>query len=234
MRLADVAVATITWARSEDEERNLCASVERLAFHRLPIAVGDRGNSAAMAARLAAIAGVSVAPASSPTLVSQVQAAVHCAATFGRPFILYTEPDKADFFSSGLRGFIDSAASDPDVGVIVAGRSVAAFQTFPPVQRYTEGVMNHLCGELMGRKGDYCYGPLLFNAAFLPWIAGFEPTLGWGWRPALIARAHRLGWRVLEVTGDFPCPHDQTGETDQDRKYRTRQLGENVLGLLAD
>jgi hypothetical protein len=35
------------------------------------------------------------------------------------------------------------------------------------------------------------------------------------------------------VTGDYPCPPDQRVEDDAERTHRLRQLGENILGLIA-
>lgn len=104
--------------------------------------------------------------------------------------------------------------------------------TFPPIQRYTEGVINHLCGELIGVSCDYSYGPFLLNSMLLPSVEAMEPTLGWGWRHFILRTAHRLGHRVVPVIGDYPCPDDQRTEDDEERAHRMRQLSENVLGLI--
>ena len=56
-------------------------------------------------------------------------------AASGRPFVLYTEPDKEMFFAEHLRDFVDRA-SGRDGGVVLAARSESSFASFPPVQRY--------------------------------------------------------------------------------------------------
>ncbi len=228
---ADVAVATVTWARSAAEERQLSSALQTLSASRLPVAVCDRSDSPALREQLARIDGFAVTQPRERTLVAQVQASVTLAAARGRPFILYTEPDKAHFFAHGVTDFLRDAPAAADVGVILAGRSARSFATYPPMQRYTEGVINHLCGALVGTAGDYAYGPLLFSTALVPLVAELDPHVGWGWRTALIGEAHRRGLRILGVTGDFPCPADQIDENASDRTHRLRQLSQNVLGL---
>jgi len=62
--------------------------------------------------------------------------------------------------------------------------------------------------------------------------AQLTPSVGWGWRPFLFARAVRRGLAVNAVTGDFPCPADQRDEDEGERVHRVRQLTENLAGLL--
>jgi hypothetical protein len=230
---AQVAVATITWVRSAAEEDTLARSLARLAEAGLPVAVADRGTSPRFSDRLAAFPGFSVTTVSEPGLVAQARAAIHRAAAFDRRFILYTEPDKQFFFGAPLRDFLRDAEHARDTGVVLASRSHESFATFPPMQRYTEGVINQLTGGLIGCAGDYSYGPFLMDRKLLPCVAAMEPRLGWGWRHFVFLAAHRRGLRVSHVTGDFPCPPEDREESDGDRVHRLRQLSENVLGLIA-
>ena len=149
-----------------------------------------------------------------------------------RSYLLYTEPDKQFFFEHRLKDFLEAASNHPEAGVILASRSRESLLTFPPMQRYTEGVINHLCGELMGVPCDYSYGPFLLNRTLVPFVESLDPRLGWGWRHSLFRTAHRQGLRVVPVTDDYPCPDNQRSEDDEDRAHRMRQLSENVLGLI--
>jgi hypothetical protein len=142
------------------------------------------------------------------------------------------EPDKAFFFEHRLRNFLQLVPEQPDLGVVLASRSAESFQTFPPMQRYTEEVINHLCAQLLGVGGDYSYGPFLMNRALLPHVAAVERDLGWGWRHSTFRAAHRAGLRVIHLTGDYPCPPDQRCENDAERMHRIRQLAQNVAGLV--
>jgi hypothetical protein len=118
------------------------------------------------------------------------------------------------------------------VVTVPAARSEASFATFPPFQRYTEGTINHLCAQLTGLPADYSYGPILLNRALVPHIETLAAEIGWGWRHFLVGAAPRLGYRVLHVAGDYPCPPDQQAETDEDRWNRMRQLSQNIEGLV--
>jgi hypothetical protein len=223
-----VAVATVTWARTPEEDALLRGSLDVLRATGLSVAVADKGSSPAFTAFLAGRPDLRVTVGSG--LVAQVQASVRHAAEWQTPFILYAESDKAFFFKERLAGFLARAAAHPEAGVILAARSAASLDTYPPVQRYTEAVINHLCAEQIGPPGDYSYGPFLVSRALLPRIAALDPSLGWGWRHAVFAAAHREGRPVILLADDYPCPPDQRSD---ERAHRLRQLSENVRGLIA-
>ncbi len=228
-----VSVATITWARTEDEEAVLCGSLTALSETGLRVSVADAGTNASFTRFLRSLPGFVVTVPGERGLVAQVKASLDAAARFEMPFVLYTEPDKEVFFAGPLADFIGRAEAERDTGVVLAARSEASFNTFPPMQRYTEGVINHLCGELIGRVGDYSYGPFLLNRGLLPTLAELPPKTGWGWRPFVFLAAHRRKLRVSHIVGDYSCPPDQREEDDEERAHRLRQLGENISGLLA-
>ena len=227
-----VAVATMTWARSPAEESLLLRSLELLAQSGLPIAVADRGTSAAFTKALSCRAGIRVVVPDAPGLVAQVKASFQLAAAFRTPRILYVEPDKEAFFERRLGAFLRGAPAGDDVGVVLAARSAASFATFPPTQRYTESVINTLTGEQVGAAGDYSYGPFLVHRRLLPQLAHLDGRLGWGWRHFVFRVARRQGLRVAHVTGDYPCPPEQRHEDEAERRHRLRQLSENLLGLI--
>jgi hypothetical protein len=232
MNTDQIAVATMTWARSPGEEGLLRRSLGLLAQLGLPVAVADTGTNPGFAEFLETVPGFSVRVSATQGLVAQVQDSFDVAARFDRPFILYVEPDKALFFERRLSEFLRQAPDAGDVGVVLASRSAESFQTFPAVQRYTEGVINHLCGELLGPAGDYSYGPFLMTRALLPYIAKLQPRLGWGWRHFMFRAASREGLSVVHVAGDHPCPPDQRCDDEAERRHRMRQLSENILGLI--
>jgi hypothetical protein len=150
-----------------------------------------------------------------------------------RTFILYTEPDKETFFHRHLHDFVRQAPSESGIGIVLAARSTRSFDTFPPMQRYVESVVNHLCSEMLGVHGDYTYGPFLMHRLLASRALDANLQLGWGWRPFVIrgASEHRL--RIVHVSGDYPCPDEQDGEDESERRHRLRQLRDNVAGLIA-
>jgi hypothetical protein len=227
-----IAVATMTWVRSDVEEARLRRSLERLSAAGLPVAVADAGTSPAFAQFLDVLPGCRVAAPRERGLVGQVKASIALAATFGPSQILYTEPDKEAFFGSLLDGFLRRAAEAGGAGVVLAARSEESFQTFPPMQRFTEGVINHLCAAQIGVVGDYSYGPFIIDRALFPHVATLDGSLGWGWRPSTFLAAHRRGLRVVHLADDYPCPGDDRGEDEGERAHRMRQLSQNILGLI--
>jgi hypothetical protein len=233
MDVRDVSIATVTLVRSDEEERLLRAALERLARAGMSVAVSDGGSRRDFVEFLHTLESFTVVPPSNIGLVGQVSASVRAAAARQTPFVLYTEPDKRVFFDGRLADFVASAPSDASVGVVLAGRDERSFSTFPAFQQRTEGAFNAICSELVGERGDYCYGPFLMNRALVAELSGVTSDLGWGWRPFVFARARRLGHRVVHRMGDFPCPPEQRQEDESERVHRLRQLRQNVEGLIA-
>src|SRR5687767_8492310 len=223
----------MAWARSPEEEASLRRSLARLAGCGYPVAVADSGTRPGFTNALREIPGVQVLIPAGVGPAAQIKASVSVAATFGTRYLLYVEPDKEDFFTSRLREFVDRAPDENDIGIVLASRSSDSLDTFPPMQRYTEGVFNYLCGKVIGTIGDYTYGPFLMHRTLLPHMVAVSAELGWGWRPSMFVAARRQGLRVVHVVDDHPCPSDQRDENPDDCRYRMRQLSENSMGLLA-
>lgn len=232
MRLHDVAVATISWARSPEDEVLLARSLQTLAAAGLPVAVANREERPTFTRFLRSLTPFRIDSPTAPGLVPQIQASLAMAASYGRRFILYVEPDKQFFFAHRMHRFLEQVPDDVRLGVAVASRSPESFASFPPMQRYTEEVINRLCGELIGSNGDYSYGPFVMSSALLPHVASLHHGIGWGWRHSTFVAAFRARLSVLHVTDDFPCPPDQQHEDDQERMHRMRQLSQNILGLI--
>jgi hypothetical protein len=232
MNRNDVAVATMTLARNENEEALLLNSLQRLALDHWRVAVADGGSRPVFVDAIASIPSFTLVAPRAHGLVGQVQASIAAASRLHVPFILYTEPDKFDFFDEHLTAFVADAPDAADIGIVLAARSPASFETFPPVQRDAEGTFNRLCADIVGEQTDYLYGPFLINRGLAPHLDAARDNIGWGWRPFLFTEARRLGYRIVALTRDFPCPPEQRVEDGAARIHRIRQLRENLDGLL--
>ena len=232
MHHADVVVATITWARTDAEETLLSRSLQQLAALGLPVVVADRPARPSFRQRISTMPNLRVVTPEGDGLVRQVRSALAATGDSGRPFILYTEPDKEHFFATRVHDFL--ARVPADCSVALASRTAAAFDTFPPMQRYTESVVNELCRRLFGVAGDYTYGPFVGSRDIFATHLPVDPTLGWGWRPSVFLAAQRHGRTLAHVEGHYECPVDQRGEDDDEHRHRLRQLCENIRGLMTE
>ncbi len=230
MRPSDVVVATITLARTRTEERTLLHSLEKLSALGLPLVIADGGSSKRFVKSLLNLTSHVVAP-TEKGLVHQVKSSL---ATALRQFpdetaILYTEPDKYPFFETRLLEFIAAVPNSKHLGVAAAARNEKSFRTFPEGQQRAEAFMNEAFSWILGKKGDYCYGPLLLSRGAAE-IALDSPTdLGWGWRFWTMRRAHASGFRIVTLEQHLPCPMKQRGEDSRkDRIYRLKQLKQNL------
>jgi hypothetical protein len=225
----NVRIATISWARNEDEEKTLSDSLTRLAGIGLPVYITDGDSTEGLKRFLDGCANFTVLQAKG--LWPQAKTSINAAQQSGAGFILYSEPDKLDFFSNHLSILLQQTVDDT-TGVLLASRSTRGFSTFPSFQQMTETAINQCCKEVIGKDTDYCYGPFLFNAKLIPYLDALDDNCGWGWRPFVFAIAHRLGLKVEAFEGDFYCPEDQRRDDEGERIYRMKQLTQNINGLV--
>lgn len=227
------AVATVTLVRRPGEDTLLRNALTSLATLNVPVVVADGGSGDAFVQFVRQLPGFTLVLPERPGLVPQVKAAIRAACERGVQLVLYTESDKQEFFVRHLAQFLDQAHAAVEQGVVLASRSDVAYGTFPPVQRYTEGVINSLMGEFLEQPGDYSYGPMLMHRDIAAEVERAPDHLGWGWRHFALAAARRLRRRVSHVVGDYACPPGQRSEDAAERSHRLRQLAQNVEGLLA-
>jgi len=232
MLSAEVCIATIAFARDDEEDALIRRAMQHLAATGLPVVVSDGGSSPALLEFITHLPGVTLVKPPTRGLVPQVKAALATAAALDTPFVLYTEGDKAEFFERHLADFVSRAPSENDVGVTVAARSEASFATFPPLQRYCEHALAHLTAQVTRVAGDYSYGPFVMHRALVDDMRDVPDDLGWGWRHFMFANAALRGRRVTHITGDYDCPMDQRHEGEHERIHRLRQLSQSVEGLV--
>jgi hypothetical protein len=221
----------MTWARTSREEDLLVRSLAAAAALGLPIAIGDRNGRPEFVERLSRLPHAVVVRSRKEGLVSQITAALDAAAAFRPEMLFYSEPDKQLFFAGAATRLLERARRYGKPALVLAARSDASFATFPPMQRYTECIVNQRCGELFGVTGDYSYGPFLMPRRLLSHLRALPSNLGWGWRLAAFRAAAHEGLPIVHVADDLPCPVEQRGEDDAERVHRLRQLSENLLGL---
>jgi hypothetical protein len=235
--MSELAVATITLAREPPEEPLLLSSLGALSRLGLRVAVADGGSPAPFVDAIRALPGFEVITTPEPrSLLVQVRAALAHARQWGTRALLYTEPDKLDFFSNGLEQFLKQAATpdapDEPHGVTIAARSPEAFMTFPLTQRVAEEACNRLCEAATGVATDFFYGPFVMAPALADHLDALPDEVGWGWRPFVFVVAKQLGLPVRSVAGNFRCPEADRDESVADRVHRMRQLSQNAEGLI--
>lgn len=233
MHLSEIVVVTMTLARTAAEEEALLASLEKLKATGLPIVIAEGGSRRPFIRRLSQISG-HVVTSRERGLVHQIKAGIQTALKkFPRKTgILYTEPDKYPFFDNGLVEFLQHARLSKRHGVVVAARDSRSMRTFPEGQRKTETFMNEVFSWIVGREGDYCYGPLLLSRRAAELALTSPAELGWGWRFWTLRKAAEARLKIDTIEKYLPCPKEQRREdSSEDRRYRLKQLKQNLASL---
>jgi hypothetical protein len=232
MNTREIAIATMSWARTAQEAQLLREAMCRLARLNLPVIVTDGGSGQPFVEYLRGFRHFTVLETDTPGVLAQSKRSLQGALQLGSRYILYTESDKRLFFEHGLGEFLARAPSQRQVGVVVASRSAASFATYPASQQYTETVINQLVGQVIGGPGDFSYGPMLIHRALIPSLESLTEDIGWGWRHYILGIAHRLGYSIVQCTADLPCPPDQRADSRSELVHRMRQLSQNLQGLV--
>jgi hypothetical protein len=227
-----VAIATMTWARDVNEENLLRESLTLLARQNIMTFVSDGGSSEEFIQFLERFGNFRVFRGGGNGLFPQMKYSLRAAVDSGADFIFYTEPDKKLFFEGKSQEFLLKAPSEENIGIVLASRSADSFATFPEFQRYTETVINDLCFEVISERFDYTYGPFLFNRKLAGCLEMAGDKIGWGWRPFFFTAARRLGYEIVQLVDDYPCPVEQREENPAERLYRMSQLSQSIDGLI--
>lgn len=232
MNTDELVIATLSLVRSDAEETLLKAALSQLSLLNVPVFVTDGGSPPLFISFLQGLPNFTVLHATAKGVFAQAKKSLTEAAKTARPFIFYTEPDKEDFFKTGLLNMVKAVEAESGLGVAMASRSKEGFATFPAFQQMTETAINNCCEEVVGVKADYCYGPFLLRKELVRYVRGVREDIGWGWRPFVFKEAHRLGYKVAAFEAPFRCPEDQRKDNAAERLYRIRQLEQNIRGLV--
>jgi hypothetical protein len=226
-----VCVATITLARTTEEEALLRRSLAVLSGLGIEVVVTDGGSPRRFVEFARGLPHIDICSnEDSPGLVGQARTSLRRAAQGYVERILYVESDKISFFTTRLLDFLGQSRGDADL--VLASRSARSFATYPASQRFAEHVINRVCSREVGLHTDYSYGPFVVSPHLVRALDVVPQAVGWGWRTYLFVAAHRQGHTIRRVEGDFECPVDQRTDTLAERRHRLGQLSQNLSGVV--
>ena len=230
MNKKDISIVTMTRAKPDDYKLHQ-AALRELAAHGLPTVITDGGSGEEFLSYLNSFPNFMVQRVEQAGAFLQIKTSFDIAQQFATPYVLYTEPDKQFFFQRRLAEFIERASVHNTTGIIIPARTAESFTSYPESQRFTETFTNQLCGRIVGKNGDFSYGPLLIHRTLIPYLSLLEVKIGWGWRPFLFGVARRLRLEISQIELDLPCPIEQRADGESELFHRMRQLQQNVRGL---
>jgi len=222
----------MTWARDAGEEKLLRQSLHELSKLNIPAFITDGGSGIDFQHYITSFPNFTLLQPKTKGLWPQVQTSLKAALNTGAQFILYTEPDKLDFFKHGLPDMLHRFSIKERLGVTIAVRPTAGFESYPAFQQMTETTINNCCSEVTGKHTDYTYGPFIMNRILVPYLDQLKDDTGWGWRPYVFVIASRLKYTVETFEGEYFCPVEQREDNNAERIYRMKQLSENVEAVV--
>src|SRR5688572_28388881 len=157
MTSSKLSIATICWARNEEEEGLLRSSLQQLSKLDMPVFITDGGSGEAFIDYVKSLPNFTLLQAKEKGVQAQAKNSLQAAYASHSPLILYTEPDKEDFFQKGLPARLEGFQPGEQFGIQLAARSAAGFGSFPSFQQMTETTINNCCTEVIGKPLDYTY-----------------------------------------------------------------------------
>ena len=105
MNRKDLAIVTISWARNDEEEDLLKRSLTQLSKFDIPVYITDGGSSETFLQYISNLPNIKLLQPVKG-LLAQVRNSLEAGYESRKPFVFYTEPDKAAFFSQSLQSFL--------------------------------------------------------------------------------------------------------------------------------
>lgn len=223
--MKDLAIATMTFAKTKEEAELMESALKILADKGYSAYVADGASPVEGFARNIGLMGHQVVEVRG--LAPQQRDSISRASDKS-PFVLYTEPDKYDWFVNGFERFVD-AYSRGKKGFAAVGRTPEQMKTFPPHQQYWENKMNSIIEYETGIKGDFIYGPKFFPSVLGNHVKDFKKGVGWQTVMFLPGRAYNLRMPIEIIETASECPINQRREDNAE--YREKQFEQNKLGF---
>jgi hypothetical protein len=226
-----LAIATMTRAASEEEAARLSEGLTCLSVLNVPVFVTDNSQHPALAPSIAQLPNLHFVK-ESQDMVPRICNSLRRAAAERPDAIVYTEPDKLDFFRTGMDRLLRTAEQNPS-SLVIPARDKSSFESIPSGQRMLESMTRQIVAQYLGSDIDLLFGPFALPcAAVEQYLPGVRTEFGWGWRTYVIARCLKHGVPLIVSEGRFPAPEWNRHEDDgPSRLYRLRQFVESVEGI---
>jgi hypothetical protein len=225
------AIATMTRARNQNEADLLYIALSSLTRLGVPIFITDDPTSVPeFTQAMKELPNVRL-QRGGHSLAQRIKWSLRRAMRVAE-FVIYTEPDKKEFFENGIEALLRQTECN-EAALTIAARDESSLATFPEGQRWTEASFAELANRFLGPVPDLLYGPLAFHTRSVGDLIEQAPEdVGWGWRTYVVARCAIAKLKIASYSTYFPCPHQQSGEDENsDRVYRLQQLIESIRGL---
>lgn len=219
-----MSCATLTFARSESEEKLIFDSLQILSKKVSCLVVVDGGSEIKFLRKIKKIPNIKLI-INHGTFIEQVKASLKEAVRRSN-VVLYTESDKKYFFSNSLEQFLTRSEPyllDDNFGIILPSRDKQSFLSFPKFQQQTEKFLNSTISHFLKKKLDYTYGPRIISRELVSYLDDVNKDITWGWMTYVLLKAYKNNKTIHGVELYLPDINNQK-EDSMNKIYRISQL----------
>lgn len=200
------------------------ATVRAAAARRLPVLAVD-GSPDPEVRRVLEDAGAEVITQKEPGFGPAVRQAVMVGRDMVPPdgFVCWQEPEKVNYV--GFLHRLVAAGRRQDAAIVVPKRTEVSWKTYPVEQRYQERFINAYIRIISGGKlaFDLTHGPKLFRVDATELVLQYNGG-AWDAHMVPVARAVKLGMRVISVPVGYPYPLVQRRAEEGVEKWCRKRL----------
>lgn len=231
MKKSELVFVTATWARTERERAAILETISALSAFGYPIIVGDKAESEYPLANVISRLPM-VAVLRGWSLHERRMMAYLSAARVART-ICWLEGDKVEFAKDHLPGILMKFLKRKNKNVvIVPGQDDRSFHRYPEFQQVIETAINDVASILVGKRGRYGYGPMIFPARLVAYLKKIESGIDIGWAInaylLLVAKKKNIPVELISLRV-MPPPDVQAREVLQ--VFRLEQLQHFIKAL---
>jgi len=210
-----IAIATITWIRTDEERHVVLGTLEALSKLEVPIIVVDK-SSLEDKERIKSLRNVNLFESGS--LTQQVFLAQRESAKVA-DYIFYLQSDKQDFAKSTVPLMIEEYRRLPAKGMFIPVRTKESLQTYPLFQKNQEEFLNMFISDYVGIENDYFAGPKIYPSNSVNYLDQLKGEIGWGIESFYYVLAKRLNMPFDFLECNIKAPKDIDNE-QKTRNYR--------------
>jgi len=221
-----VVFVTATWARTPEEESRIKKTLSCLANYKYPIVIGNKSNTPiSLEDFINSLPRTTVIKGNN--LHKQRVNAYKKAKELGKN-VFWLESDKKEFVKNHIEELL--GLIDEEEKLVIPGLTGKSFSNYPEFQILVENAINNIIGNLIGIKGHYTYGPMIFPAGLIDYLNKTDKEFGWGINAFLLMLGYSEDMEIKQVEIDIKHDSDiQNG--DEVKIFRIEQLKEYLTAF---
>lgn len=224
----DLAIATLSLIRTDEERQVVLHTIEELDNLNVPVVIVDGGSKTEDINKIKSYKNVVLFEEKG--LQNQLLRSQKEARNLANN-IFYLHTDKLEFVKENAKSLIAQYLSQNPKGMFVPTRNTESINSYPSYQQKAEKFLNFFISDYIGINNDFYSGPKLYPALLVNYLDKLYEDIGWGIEAYYYVLAKRLGLPFYFQTVFSPSPND-IDDQEKTKEYRLKIVEWQIKGFL--